>query len=191
MLSSTRNRIQLIAAVALLTPLFLYWAFSDSDQKSDQAATVVSSGVDYFMRDTTAREFGTDGRLVQRLHATSLEHYPKQLQAQLAKPEITVFKANAKISAQSEKGTLFDNEDKLLLEEAVTVTHNPADNDSTQLDTSRLTLHHKRGIAETSAPVTFRSGQSITTATGMTVDYNTQISELHSNVEGTFHVDKK
>lgn len=191
MLTLNRNQIQLFLAIALLVPVFMYWILqTDADQDSSDAPPI-TSGVDYFMKQVNVREFSTAGHLVRTLNASELNHFPEKQGSTLTTPKIAIHRPDSsRINIQSNKGFSSDTAQSLQLDEAVVVTHNSTFEAPTELTTSSLTLLHLEGIAKTDAPIEIRQNGHITTATGMIINYNTGVSELLSDVKGTFYADQ-
>jgi LPS export ABC transporter protein LptC len=175
-------------ALLLLIPLFFYWIINSDSTKEDTPDSKITSGVDYFMKSASIKEFNTKGELERTLSTRELNHFPRQKQTILNRPHITLMADNTvRLSSTSLSGISYDDIDRLDLTEQVVVTHNPTGTDPSVLKTSSLSLHQAQGIAKTNAPVEITQQSTITTATGMIINYNTNTSELLSDVKGTFH----
>ena len=184
----TRSKARISLAILLLFPLFLYWVINSDSSKEDTPDSTITSGVDYFMKSASSKEFNTKGELARTFSTHELNHFPREKQTILKQPHITLLADNAvRLSSTSLSGISYDDIDRLDLIEQVIVTHNPTSTDPSVLKTSSLSLHQAQGIAKTNAPVEITQQSTITTATGMIINYNMNTSELLSDVKGTFH----
>ncbi|WP_201347875.1 LPS export ABC transporter periplasmic protein LptC [Neptunomonas japonica] len=175
-------------AILLLFPLFLYWIISSDSNIEDASEAEIISGVDYFMKSASSKEFNKDGELLRTLKANELNHFPRAKRTTLKQPHITLMAENSpRLTSESLSGIAYDNIDRFDLVEQVIVTHNPTSPIPSVLRTSSLSLYQAQGTAKTNAPVEITQQSNITTATGMIINYKMNTSELLSDVKGTFH----
>jgi LPS export ABC transporter protein LptC len=184
----TRSKTRISLAILLLFPLFLYWIINSDSNIEDASEAEIISGVDYFMKSASSKEFNADGELLRTLSASELNHFPRAKRTTLKLPHITLMTdGSVRLSSESLSGIAYDNIDRFDLVEQVIVTHNPTSTTPSVLKTSNLSLHQAQGIAKTNAPVEITQQSNITTATGMIINYKMNTSELLSDVKGTFH----
>ncbi|WP_293267061.1 LPS export ABC transporter periplasmic protein LptC [Neptunomonas sp.] len=184
----TRSKTRISLAILLLIPLFLYWIINSDSSKNDASEPHIISGVDYFMKTVSTKQFNAHGGLELTLNSEELNHFPHKNQAMLKQPRINLIEQNTiRLSTQSISGIVYDNTDRFDLSEQVIVTHNQQNKEPSTLKTSELSLYYTKEIAETKAPVEITNQSHITTAIGMTINYKTNTSELLSDVKGTFH----
>lgn len=187
----TRSRTRTLLAALLLAPLCWYWIAGTDTAQVEESTASVTSGVDYFLKDVSTREFNAKGELSNQLTADRVDHYPARQGAQLLNPMVTFAPTSEKPSVlQSKTGFVFDDNDRIDLADQVVLTHNPNTAQASQLRTSELTFFRKDGIAKTDAAVELSQQNHVKTATGMITNFNTHTSELLSNVKGTFYVDQ-
>ncbi len=190
-MSFSSSKVRIFAAVLLLTPLFFYWSFHQEEGFISAQGTRVSSGIDYFMKDTQAKEYDAQGNLERYFSVKELQHLTEKGLSELTEPSITlVSDEGEELSTNSRSGTLYDDENRIDLAEQVVVSHNLSLPNQSTLETEQLTLLRDQKIAKTDAPVTIRYKQQVTTATGMVINYATQTTDLLSEVKGTYHVKK-
>jgi LPS export ABC transporter protein LptC len=184
----TRSKARISLAIVLLSPLFFYWIINIDSNKETSPGTKITSGVDYFMKSVSSKEFNTKGELARSLSSDELNHFPREKQTILKQPRITLIaNNNVRLSGTSLSGVSYDDIDRLDLTEQVIITHNPTSTSPSVLKTSSLSLHQAQGIAKTNSPVEITQQSNITTATGIIINYNMNTSELLTDVKGTFH----
>lgn len=183
-----RSRLRLIIAALLLTPAVLIWILGDTSRTIHQPAVQLISGVDYFMKTATVRDFDSQGTLHQSLTVAELNHFPASQHADLTAPSYqSTSPKGAHIQLHSKSGRLFDQDDRLELHTNVVLTHQESTNLPEKLTTDSLTLLKNAKIVETQSVVTLTSSYGTTQAAGIKVNYATELTELLSNVRGTYH----
>ncbi|WP_028468544.1 LPS export ABC transporter periplasmic protein LptC [Neptunomonas japonica] len=184
----TRSKTRISLAILLLLPLFFYWIINSDSNIEDTFDAEIISGVDYFMKSATSKEFNENGELLRTLSANELNHFPRAKRTTLKQPHITLMADNSvRLNSKSLSGIAYDNIDRFDLVEQVIVTHNPTSPIPSVLKTSSLSLYQAQGTAKTNAPVEITQQSNTTTATGMIINYKMNTSELLSDVKGTFH----
>ena len=183
------SKVRIVAAILLLTPLIFYWILHQEEGFVSNKDAQITSGIDYFMKDVTAKEFNTAGNLERHLSIQALQHLTKENLSELTSPSITLIAEDGEeLTLNSQLGRLHDDENTLDLSGQVNVAHNPALATASTLQTEQLTVLRDEKVIKTDAPVTILNQKHSTTATGMVINYNAQTTELLSNVKGTFHV---
>lgn len=186
-----RSQLRILLAFALLTPVGLLLVMDEESSNPAPTDVQVTSGVDYFIQQANATTFNTEGRVTQTLHVSELNHFPNKSYSELRLPKLLNYDTdNSSLSATADKGTLYDVEDRLVLDDEVKVEHNSSNGDHSLLTTSTLTLLKSSSVAETSAPVTIVSHGSVTHADGIRVDFKARTTELSANVKGTYDVNQ-
>ncbi|MDO6452709.1 LPS export ABC transporter periplasmic protein LptC [Neptunomonas phycophila] len=185
-----QSKARVAVASTLLLPLLAYWIINPDDVQETPTQSALSQGADYYLKGSKVKEFDEQGKLKATLSAAELTHFPDQALSRLLSPSVEMQdEKGTPVTLTSKTGTLFDNEDRMTLDEDVRVTHNPNMPDASLLTTSSLNFDRRSGIASTDLPVKITNQQFETTATGMTININSRTSDLLSDVKGTFYVE--
>jgi len=180
------SKLRIIIAAAILIPILLYWGFSGSPQEHGTAKAPISEKMDYFVDQAAVKEWDIDGRLKQELTTPRLEHSPKEKQNFLIEPRNDHYRSdNSVINISSKTGTVQDDNSRIDLAGNVRVIDNSDARLGKQLTTEALTIYPKKDIAETDLPVKLETEHSQMKGTGMDINFNTRVLNLHSRVEGT------
>lgn len=187
--------------IALLTALFLLlWEsppgallpgglFRDSAQRSAQdeyPSNILIRG--------QQRQFDESGRLDTIVQAERADYYRaasgtavshdhtrfEQPRVTLLQPAGPPWQASAEHGSAAADGSLVELLDRVVLQRDL------ADGTSTRLETSQLLLKPQQKFAETDKPVTIRSTNAITRATGMRAHLQEERIQLLSEVRGTY-----
>lgn len=186
-----RSQLRILLAFLLMIPIgFMIMMDEESSRRSSSAVEVVR-GVDYFIQNAHSKSFDKKGSLTSTLTVSEFNHFPNKALSELTSPSMVSYESDGStLTANSNKGRLFDKDNRLQLDEAVKVEHNSSTGETSILTTSTLTLLKAGNIAETDVPVTISSRGSITQADGIRVDFKARTTELSSNVKGTYHVNQ-
>ncbi|WP_415906070.1 LPS export ABC transporter periplasmic protein LptC [Neptuniibacter sp. QD72_48] len=180
------SKLRIIIAAAILIPILLYWGFSGSPQEHSTSKAPLSEKMDYFIDQAAAKEWDIDGKLRQELTTPRLEHNPKEKQNFLIKPKSNHYRLDhSAINISSDTGTVLDDNSRIDLAGNVRVIDNSDARSSKKLTTEALTIYPKKDIAETNLPVNLETEHSRMKGTGMDINFNTRVLNLHSRVEGT------
>ncbi|WP_417224763.1 LPS export ABC transporter periplasmic protein LptC [Amphritea sp.] len=185
------GRARLIAAAAILIPAVIYLGM-DTERHSvslKKAPNPAYQQSDYYIVNGRIRDFAPSGQLKQQLSSTQLEHQPASQQILVTNPEMQIYNTQQptrKIS--SLRGLISDNDDSVILEGEVLFQDNPNMAVANSLRTETLIIQPQDNIAKTDKLVTITSPSGTTTSVGMTIDTDSGILNLLSDVTGVYHV---
>ncbi|WP_299198635.1 LPS export ABC transporter periplasmic protein LptC [uncultured Amphritea sp.] len=185
------GRARLAAAAAILIPAVIYLGM-DSERRPIQVKQEPNPAyqqADYYIVNGKIRDFDSTGLLKQQLSSTQLEHQPALQQTVVTNPEMQIFNAdqpNRRVS--SLKGIISDNNDEVTLEGKVLFQDNSDASIATTLRTDSLTILPQQSIARTDDRVVISNSSGTTTSVGMTIDTDSGILNLLSDVTGVYNV---
>ena len=131
----------------------------------------------------------TDGTPQYKLYAPKYWLYDDEKRSEFASPNIEIFRSNgSKVYANSLKGKTQDNNKIITLIGDVKIKQPKSDNNPYSLEviTDKLTIFPKEQRATTDSFVTAKRGNQIVSAIGMTLDIETEIVHMHSDVKGYY-----
>ncbi len=179
------SKSRVILASVILIPVLLYWGFGQSPQEHIPDNKGLSNTIDYYLEQATIREWSTDGQLAIRLETEKLEHNPQLEVNYLTNPRMTHLGNEKPFYASSDQGIAFDDNSRTDLLGNVAIYSNKGQDDETTLKTEKLSFFPQQNIAQTDQPVTIKSPDSQMKGIGMDINFDDQILNLHSQVEGT------
>ena len=180
------SKARIILAAFILIPVLLYWGFGTSPVEQTPSRSNLPDQVDYFIDNAKIQEWDTDGQLIRKVETKKLEHKPHKEANFLDAPISTQFQKNGNISLlTAAKGVVLDDNSKTDFVGDIEIYSNKGQPNETIMRTEKLSVFHKQNIAETDQPVTIESANSLMQGTGMDIDFNDQILNLHSRVKGT------
>ncbi|MFK4752145.1 LPS export ABC transporter periplasmic protein LptC [Oceanobacter antarcticus] len=150
------------------------------------ATQVVSLEPDYYGKQLRHRHYDALGQLQQTLQADGSSHIPAFSETRLDKPVIitqTAPQQTWRVSAES--GRIQDANSQVELRNQVEIrslAETGQTNDTLSIETSQLLYQPELATASTTKQVTIRNGNSITHATGMTLDIKRQHLDLQEHV---------
>lgn len=185
------GRTRLVAAAAILIPAVIYLGMDTEHHavSRKKAPNPAYEQSDYYIVNGRIRDFASNGQLKQQLSSTQLEHQPALQQILVTNPEMQIYhlhQPNRKIS--SLRGRISDNDDSVILEGKVLFQDNPDTTVANTLRTETLIIQPQNNIAKTDKLVTITSPSGTTTSVGMTIDTDSGILNLLSDVTGVYHV---
>lgn len=187
------NRRLIAALAAVVVAALSWWLLREVEEAAPAAAGSAEQGtVDYYVNNFALTAMDEAGLPAHRLVATSLRHFAERDVAEIARPRMTVYRAEGTPwLVTADAGLLTMPERVLQLQGAVTIARDagPA-NESLQVDTRDVTVRLNDDYAETAAPVTVHHQQGLTEAIGMTADLRQGRYELLQQVRGTYVVKK-
>lgn len=182
------SKVRIIIAATILTPVLLYWGFSGSPQEHNISKGPLSEKMDYYVDQAALIEWDKDGSLKQELTTPRLEHNPTEKHNVLTEPESNHYRSDSSVvNISSDTGTIQDDNSRIDLAGNVRVIDNPNTLSDKKLTTEALTIFPKKDTAETDLPVSLETEHSQMKGTGMDINFNTRVLNLHSRVEGTHH----
>ncbi|MDX2422746.1 MAG: LPS export ABC transporter periplasmic protein LptC [Amphritea sp.] len=185
------GRARLVAAAAILIPAVVYLGM-DSERhpvRLKQAPNPAYQQSDYYIVNGRIRDFAPNGALQQQLSSTQLEHQPALQQILVTNPEMLIYNAQQPTrKVSSLRGIISDNDDKVVLEGEVLFQDSPDPAEANTLRTESLVLLPQENIAKTDKPVTISSPSGTTSSVGMTIDTDSGILNLLSDVNGVYNV---
>lgn len=181
---NSKNRV--ILASTILIPVLLYWGFGESPQESQSDSQGLSNKIDYFVENATIREWAIDGELKRQLITEKLEHNPQIEASFLTNPQVVHIKDNGEgLHVISNQGIARDDNSQTDLLGNVVIYSRKHQENETTLKTEKLSFFPQQDIAQTDQPVTIESRHTRMEGIGMDIDFNEQVLNLHSQVEGT------
>ena len=178
------SRLTFITLLSIVT-LAVALSFQFQDKPAQDAAKTgkaANAEPDFYLINTSSREFDQRGELRYRFNAQGLEHFPKGDYTLVATPDITLFhndgtpwyiSANqGRITAGSETIKLWDN----------VVIQRDTPQDPLTMETRALTIVPKQDIAKTEQDVVITNRAGRIDATGMISYIDENRMELISNV---------
>lgn len=153
------------------------------------------------LTEATTSQFSDTGNLEYRLTVTRAEQYLGQVDDQplendqgftkLWQPELTIYSAESGDWVIRAQSGLSENDGR-----EITLTGNVVAERSIpglgiqRLSTEEIVVEPQQRRARSSAPITLEAPGGRASATGMNIDINTGITELQSNVRGTYDAPK-
>lgn len=135
---------------------------------------------DYYGETLISRRYDTDGSLADTFYAATSAHYPEGDLTVFSQPRLLVSTDKSWVLTANE-GVLQGNQQALNLSGDILIR--PQDvSDDWQLETSAMTYHIDRQLAESDQPVLITSDHTRMSGTGMLFDTQRQRLELHSKV---------
>ena len=180
------SKARAILAAFILIPVLIYWGLRITPVEKLPSRSNLPDHVDYYIDNAKIHEWNEKGLLVRKVETQKLEHKPHKRANFLEAPVSTQFQQNGNISMLSANhGVAMDDNSKTDFIGDVKIFSNKEQPNETVLRTEKLAVFPKQNIAETDQPVTIESANSLMQGTGMDIDFNDQILNLHSRVKGT------
>jgi lipopolysaccharide export system protein LptC len=152
-----------------LLALLSGWLYQQVQQRHTPAYGNQRHDPDAFADDFDLSTFDADGRLVHRLWAKRMDHYPDDDSTALAEPYLELYRPHAKPwQARALKGWVGAGGAEVLLEDQVKI-HRPAsaEQPAADLHTRKLRIFPDRDFAETDVAISYRSAGLRVEAIGM------------------------
>lgn len=186
------GRARLAAAAAILIPTVIYLGM-DSERRPDRIREEPNPAyqlADYYIVNGQIRDFDNTGMLKQQLSSTQLEHQPGLQQTVVTNPEMQIYNAQQPSrTVSSLKGVISDSDDEVILDGQVLFQDNADTTIATTLRTESLTILPQQNLARTDERVIISNSSGTTTGVGMTIDTDSGILNLLSDVTGVYNVD--
>ncbi|MBV1787297.1 LPS export ABC transporter periplasmic protein LptC [Marinobacterium sp. D7] len=182
-------RIRLLIALAIITPVLVYWGFSGETVPQQPGGSRADRGsIDFFMRDAETVYWSTDGARAREWRTPELNHYPQRERSELRQPETTMPTADGGIyKMRANEGWIVDDQSQIQLAGSVEVHHNPQSGPAGILTTSSLSIFPPQNLARTDAPATLVRDGERTDTVGLEVYFDQRRIELLSNVQGRYN----
>ena len=163
---------------------------SNKDTKEKESVTVQNSNAPTVsFNDVNMIINSPQGVPQYKLSAPKYWLYHDEQRSEFQHPEITIYNDDGtEINASSLKGETSEDNDVITLLGNVVINQPQSNKNSNplKLTTDKITLYPEKHQAYTKSLVTAVRGKQKVTATGMTINLNTQILFLHSNVIGRY-----
>ena len=175
----------LIVAGGILTLTF----FNQREHTLETATTIETNKPTVSFENIDMIINSPNGQPQYRLAAPKYWLYHEQQTSEFDSPEIIIFNDNgSKIFATSLKGHTQNNNDLITLIGDVEVKQPASKEESYPLNitTDKLTVSQSLQKVTTDLPVTATRGSQKITALGMTMNLNSKVLELHSDVKGRY-----
>ena len=131
----------------------------------------------------------SQGNPEYKLSAPAYWLYHDERRSEFELPEILIYRSDgSKIFARALKGQAYDGNNTITLIGNVKVNQPKTGSGPyiSKISTDRLTVFPEKQRVVTDSPVTAIRGSQIVTALGMTLDLDTQVLHLHSDVVGRY-----
>ncbi len=185
------GRARLVAAAAILIPTVIYLGM-DTERRPAQVKQEPNPAyqqADYYIVNGKIRDFDSAGLLRQQLSSTQLEHQPALQRIIVTNPEMQIFNIDQPDRRVSSlKGIISDNNDEVVLQGEVLFLDNGDASIATTLRTDSLTFMPQQGLARSDDRVVISNPSGTTTSVGMTIDTDSGILNLLSDVTGVYNV---
>lgn len=181
------GRARLAAAAAILIPAVIYLGMDEERRpnRAKQEPNPAYQQSDYYIINGRIIDYDNNGQLKQLLNSSQLEHQPLQQQTLVKNPVLQLYTNNLPSrKASSLTGMIGDNNDFILLTGKVLLQDNADSALANNLSTELLKLYPQKNQAKTDKKVTITNSSSTTTSVGMTIDTESGILKLLSEVTG-------
>ncbi|BBB27277.1 LPS export ABC transporter periplasmic protein LptC [Amphritea japonica] len=181
------GRARLAAAAAILIPAVIYLGMDEERRpnKIKQEPNPAYQQSDYYIINGRIRDYDNHGHLKQQLSSSQLEHQPVQQLILVTNPELQLYSASLPShKASSASGIIRDNNDSITLDGTVLLQDSPDPQQANILQTESLIFYPQKNLAQTDKKVTITNTTSTTTSVGMTIDTDSGILKLLSEVTG-------
>ena len=123
------------------------------------------------------------------LRAVKMTHFPDDDVTHLVEPKLVTYGENrAPITVTSREARVSSNGENVYFERQVRVVRAPHGNQSQLvLDTDYLHVMPDENIVKTNQPVTIRDPRTVIDASGLELNSETRVLELHGRVKGTYN----
>lgn len=179
------------SGLAIVASLTSWWLYGLQQELPIHSLAIQAQVPDYTFKDFSSVHTDSNGQLKNHLQARELLHYPSS-NTELVAPNILFYRQGEQLwQVQAERGEVSaDNNEVWLLGQ--TTIHRVTDNPAKRFEVRSQNLHVKLNeeFAETQAPSTLVSANSITEATGMKIFMKQQRVELLSKVKGNYVLKK-
>lgn len=184
----TAGRLRLVVALAIITPLLLWWGLGgNSLPKNETARKDTDASFDFYMHDAKTSYWGEDGAFLRSWETPELLHYPTLKSSKLLTlSTLMPQEEGGTYKMRANEGWVMDDQSKIQLAGDVEVNHNPQSGAGSVLTTSTLSIYPPRDYAETDAPATLTREGERTDTTGLEVYFDERRVELLSNVRGRY-----
>lgn len=172
--------------VPLLSIILITNIYQDDEKPADKLTVPVNTNEspDYYMEQLNIKLFDDSGQLQAIVNAPVLSHYASQGQAEMNNPDITLYATEEQIwHISSTKGRIVDQTQDIALEEQVTIELGKPNVINLTLNTNNLYYEFEAHRAWNQSLVEFVSAGASGQASGLLIDLNTEVFELHNNVE--------
>jgi len=183
-----RRRYVLVPLLSLIVVINLLE--EDKQQKEDPFTVPVDSDElpDYYMEQMVLKHYDENGILQAEISSPILSHYANQRQALMVEPVITLFGVNNQIwQLTSLEGRIFDQTQDIALKDNVNIKLGRSGEEQLQLVTQQLFYEFNAHRASSQTEVAFENSLAVGSASGLLIDLNTELFELHKNVEIRFN----
>ncbi|WP_290702600.1 LPS export ABC transporter periplasmic protein LptC [Amphritea sp.] len=181
------GRARLAAAAAILIPAVIYLGMDEERRPNriKQEPNPAYQLSDYYIINGRIRDYDNTGQLKQQLSSSQLEHQPAQQQILVTNPELQLYADNLPShKASSLNGIIRDNNDFVTLTGEVLLQDNPDLTQANILRTESLMFYPQQSLVKTDNKITITNSTSTTTSVGMTIDTDSGILKLLSDVTG-------
>ena len=163
-----------------------WWLWGGPPEAPAPAAPEAVQGADYRIDGLELVSMDAGGRPAYRLQAARLLHFPDDDHAELEKPVMHIFRADARDwILRAESGRVASGNRKVLLQGGVHMARaGEAAGDRLTVDLPRVTLYPARRLAVSAAPVVIRGAAQEIRGVGLRADLNTGRLSLLADVRG-------
>lgn len=183
----TRLHVLLILLAVLLITAYAGWLSSVIQPRVAPEREAARHQPDYFLDRAQATLVDPDGRVLYRLQAARVEHYPDDNRLQLARPDLRYFPPDGTTwQVVADAGRIYDDGGRVFLDGSIDMQRLAGDSPPLRLVTRDLLIRPREGYAETAARAVITRPGSRLAGTGMRVDMEERRLELLADGEGRY-----
>lgn len=175
----------LIALVLLLLLVAGTWWAADYTQRSIQQDPPrrITHEPDSWARDFVMLRSDPNGKAINRLEGSYMEHYPDDDSYEITQPRATGQQEGAPVTTGTSDMAVMDQDSSRIIMRGNARMYRQGDSERAPLEvtSSTLTLLIKEDVVFTDAPAVVLQGNSIMKGTGMRYDNKTRQLQVHSS----------
>lgn len=172
--------------VPLLIVIIIANLYQDEQSQVERLQVPVDTNElpDYYMEQLSIKLFDDNGLLQAAIDSPTLIHYASQAQAEMERPEITLFAVNDQVwNLTAAKGRILDESQDIALDEDVLIQLEKPGTNLVTFETDNLYYEFLAHRAWNESKVTFNRTDARGSANGLLIDLNTETFELQNQVE--------
>ena len=196
-MNRTLTTLAIVVALVLFTLLFIEHPAIETDTTQTPSEITPIS----IIQNATTRQYSENGGLEYRLDVATAKQFLRftnskplsldQGYTELTNPTLVIYDQtdSDQWRFRANHGRTENSGELIILSGDVVATKPGSNGNDYQLTTQRIEIQPNRQLASTNEAVNIRSPNGVADAVGLTIDMNTGVTELKSEVRGTFNVD--
>ena len=142
---------------------------------------------DYYMEQMVMKHYDDNGELQAEISSPIVSHFANQKQARMTEPTIRLYGvAQQTWQLSSQEGRIFDETQDIALTDDVNIKLGKEGDEQLSLLTEQLYYEYLAHRAWSQSKVAFNNAEATGAAEGLLIDLNTEMFELHNDVEIRF-----